>query len=183
MNDSALLIIDVQLGMFDENYHIYNGTGLLDGLRTLINQARASNTPIIFVQHNGQEEGDPLRPDQPGWALHPALPVAKEDVLIQKLHPDSFQGTNLQSELQRLGVTSLVVAGMQTEFCVDTTCRRAYSLGYHVILARDAHTTFDTEVLTAPQVIAHHNQVLSSGFVTLKNAAEIQFDEHSSVMI
>ena len=47
-----------------------------------------------------------------------------------------------------------------TEYCVDTTCRRAVSLGYDVTLASDAHLTRDNGVLTAGNIIAHHNFVL-----------------------
>ncbi|HEX3047657.1 MAG TPA: isochorismatase family protein, partial [Bacillota bacterium] len=62
-----------------------------------------------------------------------------------------------------------------TEFCVDTTCRRAFSLGYETTLVQDAHSTFHSKVLTAPQIIAHHNNVLGGWFVTLKSTGEIDF--------
>jgi hypothetical protein len=100
--------------------------------------------------------------------------------VIQKHHPDAFQDTNLQPELESRGIERLVIAGIQTEYCVDTTCRRAYSLGYDVTLVKDAHSTWDTDCLTAPQIIAHHNNVLGGWFVELKEASEIEFGDVSS---
>ncbi len=172
--DTALMIIDVQLGMFDETFPVYNGEALLGTVKGLLQRARAAGTPVIFIQHNGQGE-DSLRPDLPGWAIHPAIQPAPGETVIQKDHPDAFQDTRLQSVLQGLGVKNLVVAGIQTEFCVDTTCRRAYSLGYTVTLAQDGHSTWDNEALTAPQIIAHHNLTLGGWFVKLLPAEEIRF--------
>jgi nicotinamidase-related amidase len=64
---------------------------------------------------------------------------------------------------------------MQTEYCVDTTCRRAYSLGYDIVLVEDGHSTWDTEHLAASQVIAHHNATLGGWFATLRVASDIAF--------
>ncbi len=92
-----------------------------------------------------------------------------------KHHPDAFQDTDLHQILTSKGVTNLVITGIQTEYCIDTTCRRAYSLGYDVILVEDGHSTWDSDALEAPQIIAHHNNVLGSWFVELQKAAEIVF--------
>ena len=178
-NNTALVIIDVQLGMFDDSDLVYNGNELLATLGTLISRAHTSGIPVIYIQHDGGDN-HPLRPDKPGWPIHPAIAPTKDDLVIRKCHPDSFQETSFQHELETRGIKHLVVAGIQTQYCIDTTCRRAYSLGYDVTLVQDGHSTWDTEHLKASQIIAHHNQVLGGWFVTLKTAAEIQFGEHQS---
>jgi nicotinamidase-related amidase len=68
----------------------------------------------------------------------------------------------LQQELEKRAIAHLIVAGGVTEYCVDTTCRRATSLGYDVTLAGDAHLTRGNQVLTAANIIAHHNFVLDA---------------------
>lgn len=173
-NTTALMIVDAQLGMFDDADPVYQGKGLLATLGTLISQAHTAGVPVIYIQHDGGEN-HPLRPDKPGWPIHPAIAPTKDDLVIRKRHPDSFQETRLQHELETRGIKHLIVAGIQTEYCVDTTCRRAYSLGYDVTLVQDGHSTWDTEHLKAPQIIAHHNQVLGGWFVTLETANDIQF--------
>ena len=79
--------------------------------------------------------------------------------MIAKTACDSFLGTTLGAELRHRGIDALVVCGAATEFCVDTTIRRAASESYRVVVAADAHTTKDRPVLTAVQIIAHHNWV------------------------
>jgi nicotinamidase-related amidase len=56
--------------------------------------------------------------------------------MIKKETPDAFHKTNLHQKLKSKGIEKLVIAGLQTEYCIDTTCRRAYSLGYEVVLVR-----------------------------------------------
>ncbi len=75
----------------------------------------------------------------------------------------------------QMGIKKLIVGGIQTEYCVGTTSRRAYSLGYEVTLVEDGHSTWDNKHITAKQVIAHHNTTLDGWAVTLKPAKEIQF--------
>ncbi len=64
---------------------------------------------------------------------------------------------------------------MQTEMCIDSACRAAKALGYRVVLADDAHTTFDTKVLPAERIVAHHNATLDGAFVELAKTADIRF--------
>jgi nicotinamidase-related amidase len=174
MSNTALLIIDVQRGMFESPIipPVYNGDQLLETLGHLIEQAREARLPIIYVQHNGSS-GHPLERGAAAWEIHPAIKPGDEDLVIQKLNPDAFQDTPLQSELERRAIKKLVIAGIQTEFCVDTTCRRAYSLGYEVTLVKDGHSTWDNDGLMAAQIIAHHNQTLGNWFATTKSASEI----------
>jgi nicotinamidase-related amidase len=59
-------------------------------------------------------------------------------------------------------VKKLAICGLQSEFCVDTTTRRALALGYPVILVSDAHSTMNNSVLSAAQITAHHNETLAN---------------------
>ena len=174
--DTALLVIDVQKGMFLEDDPVYDGENLLDKISTLITQARTSGVPVIYIQHNGPE-GDSLKKGTEGWAIHPAIQPAEGEPVVQKWTPDSFHETTLQQELESRGIKNLVVAGIQTECCVDTTCRRAMTLGYKTTLVKDAHSTWNSRTLTAPQIIEHTNDALNGWFVTPKAASEIAFNE------
>ena len=70
--NTALLIIDVQMGMYEESNPVYRGEALLETIGGLIAQARAADVPVIYVQHDGSE-GHPLHPDAPVWPIHPAI--------------------------------------------------------------------------------------------------------------
>ena len=152
----GLLIIDVQQGLidFDESSWV----GVLDNIALLLRKARGASAPVVFVQHN-EERG--LESGSPAWQIPDAIRPAPGEAVVQKRWSDSFVGTDLETVLRNAGVDTIVAAGAQSEYCVDTTLRRAASLGFDVILAEDAHTTYDNGVLTREQIIAHHNLTLS----------------------
>ncbi len=175
MKKSALLIIDVQNGMFLETNPVFNGDELLTKLQLLIAQARHKHIPIFYIQHNAPK-GKTLEFSSKGWEIHPDIKPLEQDVIIQKKTLDSFFHTNLDEELNKREVNHVYITGIQSEACVDTTCRRAFSMEYQVTLVIDAHSTFHTMELSAEQIIHHHNQVLR-WFSELKRADEIDFSE------
>ncbi|MNI95871.1 Peroxyureidoacrylate/ureidoacrylate amidohydrolase RutB [compost metagenome] len=93
---------------------------------------------------------------------------------MAKTKCDSFFKTNLEEVLKEKGIEKLTIVGMQTEFCVDTTIRAAFSKEYKNTFVRGCHTTFDTEVLKAEDIIKHHERTWGS-FGELKNLEDITF--------
>jgi nicotinamidase-related amidase len=173
MNETALLIIDAQVNMFAAGSSVFEGEKILNTLCSMVFRARAARMLVIYVQNNGTEN-DPDMPGTLGWQIHPALTPEKGDLVIQKNTPDSFHGTTLQNELDSRHIQNLIVAGMQTEYCINATCRRALEVGYKIILVQDAHSTYDGSTLTAPQIIAQYNHDLG-GIVKLQNMDDIVF--------
>ncbi len=177
--NSALLVIDVQVGIA-RGKDIHAGwPQILGNIVDLIARARARGMPVIFVQHDG-EPGDRLQPGGEGWALCPELGVLPSDIVIRKTACDSFFDTSLESTLRGRDIQRLIVAGCMTEYCVDTTVRRAVSLGFDVTLAADAHGTWNSSTLNAGQIIEHHNGLLdqfSAGHaaVTVTPASAVAF--------
>ena len=170
----ALLILDAQVNMFAEDGSVFEGDKVLQKISDLIAKARARCVPIIYIQNNGAE-GDPDLPGTPGWQIHPAVAPGAGDIVIQKRTPDAFHETTLQSALDSHNIRQLVIAGMQTEMCIDATCRRACALGYDVILVKDAHSTFDDDGLTAAQIITQYNEALCA-VVKVEEASNITFE-------
>lgn len=115
--DAALLIIDVQVGII-EGFHAYRGREVLEQINKLLAKARASNMPIIYVQHDG-EKGHPLEVGSEGWQIHPEIKPHEEVLIIRKRASDSFFETTLQRELEARGVKHLIVTGCMTEYCID----------------------------------------------------------------
>lgn len=177
MNNTALVIIDVQVAMFSvPDLPLYNGDKLIENISYLLDRARSTKTPVFFVQHIGSDEGL-FGKGKHTWEIDPRIKPLENEVVIFKRTPDSFYQTSFHEELQKHSIRKLVFVGCQTEFCVDTTCRRAFSMGYDSILVKDAHSTFDSKILTATQIIEHHNGILGGSFVQLKWTKEIVFEQ------
>ncbi len=172
MANTALVIVDVQVGLFDNpKSEIYAAETLLGNVNTLIREARSTKTPIIFIRHN-----DPGLPfDSPAWQIHGSLERRDGDIYIDKKHCDSFFETDLEDVLRKNSIDRIVVCGLQTEYCVDTACRSAAGRNIETTLVEDAHSTRDSKVLQAKQIIAHHNESLGAAFVKLVSTKEILF--------
>lgn len=136
----AVLVIDVQSGLFEPLPRPFEAGAV--------------------VQH--EQHGTVLEFASDGWKLQPDLEIGAKDVFVRKTTPDSFQNTELQRILKDRDIASVAVCGYATEFCVDTTVRRAAALGFSVTLVGDAHTTHDKSQLPAIQIRNHHNLTLSN---------------------
>ncbi|PGA91003.1 cysteine hydrolase family protein [Bacillus toyonensis] len=171
---TALLIIDVQVGSFNEKRTLYKGTELLRSIQLLRFKACSVQAPIFYMKFNGKP-GSLLERGTPGWEIHESIAPLSQDIVLEKNHPDSFHETNLQQELNKRKIKHIVITGIQSEICIDATCRRAYSLGYDVTLVEDGHSTYDTTLLAASKIIKHHNDIIGEWFANVKKAHIIQF--------
>jgi nicotinamidase-related amidase len=163
---AALLIIDVQNGVLrdpanGDRQPIVDAAydAMASRLQRLQRAAREAGAPVIVVQHDGGP-GHRLAPASEGWRNREEIVPLAGEPLVRKKSCDAFFETDLAVRLAERGVTRLVIGGCMTQFCVDTTCRRAVSLGYDVTLVADGHMTADMGGLTFEQIIAHHNAVL-----------------------
>lgn len=171
MSKTALLIVDAQNEMFDPSNPVYQSEKLLGNLQSLIQKARSAKVPVIYVQHNdaGLVKGTDF------WQIHSSLMPEEGDSVVQKWSANSFQRTKLLETLKNEGIQKLVIGGNQTEHCIAATTRSASGLGFDVVLAKDAHGTWDSDDLTAKQIINHQNELLSH-FATLQGTNEITFE-------
>jgi len=156
--NTAVIVIDVQSGLFDPTPRPGQADQTVDRINALTTRARAAGVPVIFVQH--ETPGGSLASGSPGWALERRLLAAGGDLRIRKTTPDCFLGSGLQAALDGWAVKRVIICGYATEFCVDTTVRRAAALGYEVVIAADAHTTHDKPHASASHIRIHHNATL-----------------------
>jgi nicotinamidase-related amidase len=182
----VLLIIDVQNAIVagtatPERQPVIDAAleAVVGRLAKLQEQARKAGVPVVMVQHDGGA-GDPLARGTEGWKIRAELAPRSGEPVVEKRSGDSFFDTDLEERLRERSATHVVIGGCQTQFCVDTTVRRAVSLGYDVTLVGDGHTTSDRAGLTFEQIVAHHNATLD-GFdagthlVWVKPSADITF--------
>lgn len=168
-DETALLIIDVQQGLFNRSQPIYHADELIRKLNLLADRFRSAGAPVVFIQHANDKM---LLKGTPDWELHPGLERFEGDVLIEKTHGNAFEETNLGEEMNKLGILNLVITGLVTHGCVRATCEGGYVLGYRVILVEDGHSNYHKR---AAELIQEWNRKLAEGWVELCPAADIRF--------
>jgi nicotinamidase-related amidase len=172
--NTALLVIDVQNGVMAG---AHRRDEVIANINALVDQARAQDVPVVWVQHADDEN---LIPDTESWAYVAELERDQSEPLVHKRYGDSFEDTSLEDELAQRGVGRLVVTGAQTDACIRSTIHGAFTRGYDTILVSDAHTTEDfTEYGLPPvdKVIAHTNMYWSWQAAPDRTAAVVPTEE------
>jgi nicotinamidase-related amidase len=119
---SALVIIDVQQGMFALPYRLHDGEKIVERLSAVLHRARAKGRPIFHVRHEG---AGGFERDAPGWFHHQAVAPRDGEVIIDKRRSSAFHETDFHARLQSAGIDHLVIGGMQTQMCVESMVRGA----------------------------------------------------------
>jgi nicotinamidase-related amidase len=152
----ALLVIDMQVGLFGDDTPRHDAEGVVDRINALARAVRHAGGTVVFVQHDGPP-GDPFEPGTAGWRMLPSLERQDGDPVVHKRACDAFYETSLAEVLRERAARRLIVTGCATDFCVDTTVRAAASQDYEVVVVEDGHTTADRPHVDAVSVIRHHN--------------------------
>ncbi len=143
----ALLIIDVQNDYFPGGANPQHRALEAEAvIRKWIIDSRIVGRPIIYMQHFNGPEDSFFRPGTNGAEISPRIAPMPQDKIIVKYAPNSFLNTELDAYLKSLGVVKLIVCGMMTHMCVDTTVRSAMDHGYSVDLIADGCATRDLTI-------------------------------------
>lgn len=173
MPQTALVIIDVQKGMFPPEDPVFKGEEIVSRIAAFAGKARAAGFPVVLVQHSGRK-GDSLEPNTEGWQLRDEILSVNSEPVVHKDTPDSFFNSELDLVLKSMDVNRVVICGIQTELCVDTTCRSAFSHGYKVVLLSDCHSTWKRGDITPQQLIANTNSIISKWFGDIMTADDAE---------
>ncbi len=178
LEGAALLVIDVQAFYFPGGMvPLVEPEAASAKARQLIDHFRAAGRPVIHIQHlpKGVDTPDPTGID-PQYRIHPDVLPRNGEVVIGKHHANSFRDTELLTTLRSLGVTRLVVCGMQTHMCVEAAVRAAADLGFEVTVVRDACATraltHDGVEVPAAHVHAAALAAMESSYATVVSTAE-----------
>jgi nicotinamidase-related amidase len=154
MAKTGLLVIDMQVGLFEGEPPRHDADGVVSRINALARAVRAKGGSVVLVQH---EDDEAYAHGSREWQLLPTLDRSPEDLKVRKTACDSFYRSDLDKVLRERGIDRLLVTGCATDFCVDTTIRSAASKDYEIVVVADGHTTKDRSHLKAEAIIAHHN--------------------------
>ena len=141
---SALVVVDMQKAFKDAAYWGRRNNPTCEAnVAMLIEAWRERQEPVVFVRHDSRQEGSPLRPGEPGNDFQDVV-SGEPDLLVAKDVNSAFHGDpDLAGWLRQNGVGGIVVCGIQTNMCCETTARVGANLGFDMRFAIDATHTFD----------------------------------------
>lgn len=139
----ALLIVDIQNDYFPGGAMALEGSEQAgDRAGRLLQAFRQAGQTVLHVQHVSTRPGASFfLPDTHGVKIHDSVAPQAGELVLQKHSPNSFRDTPLLEHLRQQGITELVIAGMMTQMCIDSTTRAAADLGFRCALAHDACAT------------------------------------------
>jgi ureidoacrylate peracid hydrolase len=192
---TALLVIDVQREYFDPDGPAFvpASGAILPAVKQLIDGFRTHELPVIFIQHLHRRDGSDVgrmgdfgSPDDPPSFIEGTprvelldeLGVRPDDIVVKKRRYNSFHGTDLDSILRTLGVRAVVITGLMTSFCCETTARDAHGRDYEVLFVADANAGPDLQRMDGTpvphdQVLQHTMAALAAGFAEIVTAGDV----------
>lgn len=170
---SAILVIEMQQLFVDELEIIDEKQ--IKNIKSLIEFIDNNNGQVIYVRHSDHPIdslnminwwGGSVVYGSKGWQMLPQFDI-KDRIVIDKNQYSAFQGTDLHNVLQSQGVETVIISGVMTNCCCETTARQAFMLGYNVIFVNDATNTFNADLHLATL------KNIAFGFGTVKNTVDL----------
>ena len=167
--NAALITVDVQKGFDDPRWGRRNNPQAESNIQRLLEAWRKSHMPVFYIQHCSKLADSPLTPSTPGNEIKDIVAPLSEEPVIRKNVNSAFIGTDLESQLRRKGIATLVIVGITTDHCVSTTARMAGNMGFDAYVVSDATATFNrtgpdgktynAEVIHEVNLASLHNEV------------------------
>jgi len=176
---TVLVLIDLQNDYFPGgSMELVASEQAVENAAQLMQAFRGRAQPILHIQHIAVHDGATFfLPGTEGAKIHRSVQPISGERIVRKNYPNSFRATTLLEDLQAVGASHIVFAGMMTHMCVDTTVRAACDLGFECSLAHDAcattHLTFGARTVDANDVQAAYLAALGDGFATIKSSEEL----------
>lgn len=174
----ALILIDIQNDYFAGGANpLAEPDAAAARAAQLLQAFRAAGQPVVHIRHLSRRPGSTFFiPGTHGAEIHAAVAPRAGEPVVEKHFPSGFRDTALRAELARLGARRLLIIGMMTHMCVDTTVRAAFDLGYDCGVAHDACATRDLDFggrsVKAQDVQAAYMAALASPFAAVKATAD-----------
>jgi nicotinamidase-related amidase len=156
---TALVLIDLQKGITSRKRAPYTAESVVNNALALANLFRQGGTPVVLVNvgwtkdghdllHPPVDESSPLPADALTTAFSDLVDgLAKPgDILITKRQWGAFHGTELDLQLRRRGIQTIVLGGIATNMGVESTARQAWEYGYNLVIVEDVTTGTEAEM-------------------------------------
>lgn len=171
MKNAAVLIVDMQSALVKE--HPNREGELIETIRSVAAAARGNGVELIYVRHCGRSGGMLERGAQ-GWEIHEAVAPQPGEKIFDKRFNSAFRETGLREYLEGKGIKTIVLMGMQTEYCIDATCKVAFEYGYGVVIPAGGSSTYDNALFAADTLqLFYESFIWGSRFAKVIPADEV----------
>lgn len=154
MDNIILMVVDVQNALVKA--HPYNEQRVIENIKKLILTARDNDKEVIYVRHD-DGYGTELEQGSNGWQIYNDIAPNSDELVIEKQYNSAFFKTELREYLISKEIDIIILVGLQTEYCMDATCKSAFDYGYKIIIPEETNTTFDNEYLSADKLYKFYN--------------------------
>ena len=152
-----LLVIDVQTAICTPALFAYQS--FTENLRALIETARQTDTEVIYIRHD-DGAGSALTPGNAGFAIAADFAPLPSERIFDKTVNSPFRDSGLTEYLRSCGKNTLILTGLQTEYCVDAAVKCGFEHGFRLLVPAFANTTADNAHLTGEQTYHYYNEFI-----------------------
>lgn len=171
MNNIALLVVDVQNALI--NGHAYNEKRVIENIKKLISTSRENMKEVLFVRHD-DGKGTEFECGTYGWQIYNEVAPNSNETIFEKQYNSAFHKTNLREYLQNKGIDTIILVGLQTEYCIDATLKSAFDYDYKIVIPEETNTTFDNEYLSGEKLYEFYNyKIWNRRFAEVKTLEEV----------
>lgn len=172
MEKIILLVVDMQKALVEAQP--YRGNEVVENIKRLLHCCRENAVEVIYVRHD-DGEGSELTRGMDGWQIEHQVAPLENEVIFEKQYNSAFVKTGLKAYLEQKEVKTIILVGMQTEYCMDATCKSAFEHGYKVIVPEMTNTTFDNEYMTGEKLFKFYNdKIWNHRFAEVKSMQEVE---------
>ena len=154
MSNIVLMVVDVQNALIKA--HPHNEQRVIENIKKLILTARDNKKEVLYVRHD-DGKGTELEQGTDGWQIYDDIAPNSSELIFEKQYNSAFFKTGLRAYLQSKEIDTVILVGLQTEYCIDATCKSAFDNGYKVIIPEETNTTFDNEYLSGGKLYEFYN--------------------------
>jgi len=147
----VLLVVDVQKAII--NGQLFNINKVMDNIKKLISAVRDNGVEVVYVCHDVRK----IEQSEDEWEICEEIAPNMGEMIFYKQYNSAFYKTGLKEYLESKGINTIILVGLQTEYCIDATCKSAFEHGYKVIIPEETNTTFDNEYLSADKLYEFYN--------------------------
>ena len=170
----VLLAIDLQKGLVVED--LYNFEGFVANMKKLLAEARARGVEVIYVRHDAGEGSGMSEGDEDFEFYEELVPLPGEKVFVKTVN-SCFSNKELCKYLEEKGEETVIIAGLQTNYCIDASIKSAFDRDYGVIVPEGCNSTFDNDYMDGETTVRYYNEDIWDSFadvVPIEEAFEVE---------